>query len=92
VTKNIFIVEGLPGVGKAYFCGLLQQEILKIAGNRKILFFEKRDVLHPFHISESDIDNDIWSIDYRDCISIIENKCRTLFSMNSEAEAIYVFD
>ena len=50
MTKNIFIVEGLPGVGKSYFCEILQQEIQKKTRNKKLLFFEERDFDHPFHI------------------------------------------
>ena len=92
MTNNIFIVEGLPGVGKSYFCEILQQEIRKKTRNKKTLFFEERDFDHPFHIAPNDIVNDIWSIDYRDCISIVEKKCRAFFSMKYESEAIYIFD
>ena len=92
MTKNIFIVEGLPGVGKSYFCEILQQEIRNKTRNKKILFFEERDVDHPFHIAENDITNDIWSIDYRDCISIVENKCKNFFGETFKTEEIYIFD
>ena len=61
MTKNIFIVEGLPGVGKSYFCEILQQEIRDKTGNKRILFFEERDIDHPFHCTNNDIANDIWS-------------------------------
>ncbi len=92
MTKNIFIVEGLPGVGKSYFCEMLQQEIRDKTGNKKIFFFEERDMDHPFHISENDITNDIWSIDYRDCIRIVENKCNDFFADTYKNEEIYIFD
>jgi hypothetical protein len=92
VTKNIFIVEGLPGVGKSYFCEILQQEIRDKMGNKKILFFEERDMDHPFHHSNNDITNDIWSIDYRDCIRIVENKCHDFFSKTYKTDEIYIFD
>ena len=92
MTKNIFIVEGLPGVGKSYFCEILQQEIRDKTGNKKIFFFEERDVDHPFHHSKNDIANDIWSIDYRDCINIIENKCHVFFGETYRTDEIYIFD
>lgn len=89
MTKNIFIVDGLPGVGKSYFCEALQQEIRDKA---RIQFFEERDNEHPFHISEDETDKDIWSIDYRDYIDIVESKCENFFSQEYESEAIYIFD
>jgi hypothetical protein len=92
MIKNIFIVEGLPGVGKSYFCEILQQEIRDKTENRKILFFEERDMDHPFHHSKNDIANDIWSIDYRDCISIVENKCHVFFGETYKTDEIYIFD
>ena len=92
MTRNIFIVEGLPGVGKSYFCEILQQEIRDKTGNKKILFFEERDMDHPFHHSKNDIANDIWSIDYRDCISIVENKCHVFFGETYKTDEIYIFD
>ena len=92
MTKNIFIVEGLPGVGKSYFCEILQQGIRDKTGIKKIFFFEERDVDHPFHHSKNDIANDIWSIDYRDCISIVENKCHDFFGETYKTNEIYIFD
>jgi hypothetical protein len=92
MTKNIFIVEGLPGVGKSYFCEILQQEVRKITENKRTLFFEERDEDHPFHIAESDISNDIWSIDYRDCIKIVENKCNNYFVETYKTDENYIFD
>ena len=92
MVKNIFIVEGLPGVGKSYFCEILQQEIRDKTGNKKISFFEERDMDHPFHHSKNDIANDIWSIDYRDCISIVENKCHVFFGETYKTDEIYIFD
>ncbi len=92
MTKNIFIVEGLPGVGKSYFCEILQQEIRDKTENKKILFFEERDMDHPFHIAENDITNDIWSIDYRDCIRIVEKKCNNFFVETYRTEENYIFD
>jgi len=92
MIKNIFIVEGLPGVGKSYFCEILQQEIRDKTGNKKIFFFEERDMDHPFHHSKNDIANDIWSIDYRDCISIVENKCHVFFGETYKTDEIYIFD
>lgn len=92
MTKNIFIVEGLPGVGKSYFCEILQQEIRDKAGDKNIRFFEERDIDHPFHHSENDVTDDIWSINYRDCISIVENKCHDFFSKTYKTDEIYIFD
>ena len=92
MTKNIFIVEGLPGIGKTYFCEILLQEIQNRAGNKNIRFFEERDIDHPFHHSENDVTDDIWSIDYRDCISIVENKCHDFFSKTYRTDEIYIFD
>jgi hypothetical protein len=92
MTKSIFIVEGLPGVGKSYFCEILRQEIRDITVNQKIRFFEERDMDHPFHHSENDIAHDIWSIDYRDCIKIVENKCRVFFSEIFNSDDICIFD
>ena len=92
MIKNIFIVEGLPGVGKSYFCEILQQEIRDKTGNKKIFFFEERDMDHPFHHSKNDIANDIWSIDYRDCIRIVENKCHVFFGETYKTDEIYIFD
>ena len=92
MTKNIFIVEGLPGVGKSYFCEILQQEIRDKTGNKKIFFFEERDMDHPFHHSKNDIANDIWSIDYRDCIRMVENKCHVFFGETYKTNEIYIFD
>lgn len=92
MLKNIFIVEGLPGVGKSYFCEIMQQEIRDIMGNKKTFFFEERDMNHPFHHSKNDITNDIWSIDYRDCISIVENKCHVFFNETYKSDEIYIFD
>ena len=80
MTKNVFIVEGLPGVGKSYFCEILQQEIRDKTGNTEILFFEERDTDHPFHCSEDDVTDDIWSIDYRDFFRLVEVKCQEVFS------------
>jgi len=92
MTKNILIVEGLPGVGKSFFCEILQQEIRDKTGNKKILFFEERDMDHPFHCTRNDITNDIWSIDYKDCIKIVENKCHDFFGEKYRTDEIYVFD
>ncbi|MBT4497000.1 MAG: hypothetical protein HOC74_04725 [Gemmatimonadetes bacterium] len=92
MTKNIFIVEGLPGVGKSYFCEILQQEIRDKTGNKKILFFEERDMDHPFHHSNNDTTNDIWSIDYRDYIRIVEDKCHDFFCETYKTDEIYIFD
>lgn len=92
MIKNIFIVEGLPGVGKSYFCEILQQEIRDKMGNIKILFFEERDADHPFHHSNNDITSDIWSIDYRDCLRTVENKCHDFFSKTYKTDEIYIFD
>ena len=92
MTKNIFIVEGLPGVGKSFFCEILQQVIIDKTGNKKILFFEERDIDHPFHCSKNDTTNDIWSIDYRDCIRIVENKCHDFFDKTYKTDEIYIFD
>lgn len=92
MTKNIFIVEGLPGVGKSYFCEILHQEIRDISGNTEIRLYEERDTNHPFHCSEDDITNDIWSIDYRDCIKIVENKCNKFFADTYKTKEIYIFD
>ena len=90
--KNIFIVEGLPGVGKSYFCELLQQEIRNRTGNDRINFFEERDDDHPFHISATDTTDDIWSVDYRDCIRIVEDKCHSFFAETYATDEIYIFD
>lgn len=92
MTKNVFIVEGLPGVGKSYFCEILQQEIRDRTGDTQILFFEERDTDHPFHCSEEDIGGDIWSIDYSDCFKIVESKCHEFFAGTYRADEIYVFD
>lgn len=92
MTKNIFIVEGLPGVGKSYFCEILQKEIRDKTGNNNIHFFEERDFDHPFHHSENDATDDIWSINYRDYISIVENKCHEFFSKTYKSDEIYIFD
>lgn len=92
MTSNIFIVEGLPGVGKSYFCDIMQQEIRKKTRSKSILFMEERDFDHPFHIAPTDISNDIWSVDYRDCISIVEKKCKNFFRAKYSAEEIYIFD
>jgi hypothetical protein len=92
MIKNIFIVEGLPGVGKSYFCEILQHEIQDKIKNKKIFFFEERDDDHPFHISEKDTANNIWSMDYKDCINIIENKCTNFFSNIYKTKEIYIFD
>lgn len=92
MTKNIFIVEGLPGVGKSYFCEILQQEIGEITRSKKVTFFEERDYDHPFHIAPDDIANDIWSIDYRNCISIVEQKCSSFFKETYRTNEIYIFD
>ena len=92
MIKNIFIVEGLPGVGKSYFCEVLQQEIRDSAGTEKIHFFEERDWDHPFHISPNDVTNDIWTVDYRDFIGIVEDKCHSFFAETYAADEIYIFD
>jgi len=92
MTKNVFIVEGLPGVGKSYFCEVLQQEIRSRTGNTEILFFEERDTDHPFHCSEEDIAGDIWSVDYSDCFRIVESKCHKFFARTYRPDQIYVFD
>jgi hypothetical protein len=92
MIKNIFIVEGLPGVGKSYFCEILQQEIRDRTENTEIRFFEERDTAHPFHCSEDDIASDIWSIDYKDCSKTVESKCHNFFSRTYRADEIYVFD
>jgi hypothetical protein len=92
MMKNIFIIEGLPGVGKSFFCEILQQEIRDRTGNTEIFFFEERDTAHPFHCSDDDVANDIWSVDYRDCFRIVENKCHRFFSGTYRADEIYVFD
>jgi hypothetical protein len=92
MTKNILIVEGLPGVGKSYFCEILQREIRKISRCKKPHFFEERDFDHPFHIAPADVANDIWSIDYRDCISLVENKCANFFTDIYRSEETYIFD
>ena len=92
MTKNIFIVEGLPGVGKSCFCEILQQEIRERTEKRRTLFFEERDMDHPFHIAEKDIANDIWSIDYRDCIRIVEKKCSNFFAETYRTDENYIFD
>ena len=92
MTNNIFIVEGLPGVGKSYFCEILQQEINDKVENIGTHFFEERDLDHPFHISGNDIANDIWSVDYRDCLGIVENKCKNFFVETYKSEESYIFD
>jgi broad-specificity NMP kinase len=84
MTKNVFVVEGLPGVGKSYFCEILQQEIQHRMTNADVHFFEERDSDHPFHCSEDDIARDIWSIDYRDCFRIVETKCHAFFPKHIE--------
>ena len=92
MANNIFIVEGLPGVGKSYFCELLQQKIKDKTGNKNIRFFEERDIDHPFHHSENDVTDDIWTINYRDCISIVAKKCHDFFSKTYKTNVIYIFD
>jgi hypothetical protein len=92
MTKNVFVVEGLPGVGKSYFCEILQQEIQHRMTNADVHFFEERDSDHPFHCSEDDIARDIWSIDYRDCFRIVETKCHAFFSEAYRADDVYIFD
>jgi hypothetical protein len=92
MPKNIFIVEGLPGVGKSYFCEVLQQELRDKAAITEIHFFEERDMDHPFNCSEEDISDDVWSIEYRDCFRIVESKCHKFFSSTYQPDEIYIFD
>ena len=92
MAKNIFIVEGLPGVGKSNFCGILQQELSDAVGAEKIHFFEERDWDHPFHISPNDVTDDIWSVDYRDFMGVVEDKCHGFFAETYVADEIYIFD
>ena len=92
MLKNIFIVEGLPGVGKSYFCGVLQQELRNTDGTKTIHFFEERDWDHPFHISPNDVTNDIWSVDHGDFIGIVEDKCDSFFAETYVPDEIYIFD
>jgi hypothetical protein len=92
VSKNLFIVEGLPGVGKSFFCEALQQELRDSSGTEKIHFFEERDWDHPFHISPDDVTNGIWSVDYREFIGAVEKKCHNFFADTYAADDIYIFD
>lgn len=92
MTESIFIVEGLPGVGKSFFCEVLQREIRRKLGSRRIHYFEERDEGHPFHCASSDIGSDIWSTDYRDCMGIVEDKCRAFFGGRYRDDEIYIFD
>ena len=92
MPKNIFIVEGLPGVGKSYCCEVLQHELRDRTSNSRIHFFEERDTDHPFHCSEEDISDDIWNIEYRDCFRIVESKCRKFFSGTYQSNEVYIFD
>ena len=62
MDSKIYIVEGLPGVGKSYFCELLQQELQELAGRKKILFFEERDEDHPFHHSRTEYRDSVESV------------------------------
>ena len=92
MTTNVFIVEGLPGVGKSYFCEMLQHELRERTGDTEIRFFEERDSDHPFHCSEDETAGDIWSIDYRDWFRAVESKCHEFFRGTYRTDRIYIFD